>query len=142
MDRPSKDDYVALAAFRKALRTFLRVVEQNARAASVTPQQHQVLLAVMGHPGRDWASVTEIRDTLQLAHNATVGLVDRCQAHGLLERTADEGDRRVVRVALTEKGRELLAEVTHANLAELRASAVLTQALAELMGEEALGPRA
>ena len=129
---PTKDDYIALAGFRRALRTYLRFVEHTARGAGVTPQQHQALLAIGGHPERDWASASEICDALQIGHNAVVSLIDRCQAAGLVAREPDETDRRVVRISLTEKGRKLLDEVTTANLAELRATDALTQRLWEL----------
>src|ERR1700761_612922 len=36
-------DYVALAAFRRSLRIFLAFSEQAARAAGLTPQQHQAI---------------------------------------------------------------------------------------------------
>lgn len=116
-----KQDYVALAAFRRSLRKFLRFVEDGAIEAGLTPQQHQVLLAIQGQPERDWATVGELADFLQLKHHATVGLVDRCQSGGFVERTTDPIDRRVVRVSLTEKGDDVLARLTQRNLRELRA---------------------
>lgn len=48
----SKSEYEALHAFRHALRRFLRFSEEGARAAGLTAQQHQLLLAVKGQPGR------------------------------------------------------------------------------------------
>jgi DNA-binding MarR family transcriptional regulator len=124
-----KDQYVALAAFRRALRVYLRFVETGAREAGLTPQQHQVLLAIRGRPGKDWASVGEIADSLQLRHHAVVGLVDRCQAAELVERTADPTDRRVVRVSLTAGGEQILEKLTERNLSKIRG---LDSFLAEL----------
>src|SRR4051794_2438462 len=49
----SDREYRALARFRYALRVFQRFSEQAARDAGVTPAQHQLLLAVRGHPGGD-----------------------------------------------------------------------------------------
>jgi hypothetical protein len=40
----SKEEYEMLAAFRYALRRFMRFSERAAQAAGITPQQHQVLL--------------------------------------------------------------------------------------------------
>ena len=131
-----REDYVALAAFRKALRKFLRFSEERAREAGLTPQQHQVLLAVRGMADRDWASVGEIADSLQLQHHATVGLVDRCEAAGLVRRSPDPDDRRVVHVALTPRGEEVLEEITAQNLGELRALGQLTKDLDALNREQ------
>ena len=117
----TKEEYVALAGFRKSLRRFLRFVEVGAVEAGITPQQHQVLLAIRGQPDREWASVGELSDSLQLKHHATVGLVDRCQAAGLVMRSSLPEDRRVVRVSLTEHGEEILGRLTERNLGELRA---------------------
>jgi DNA-binding MarR family transcriptional regulator len=122
----SKADYEALAAFRSALRRFLRFSEQGARAAGLTPQQHQLLLAVKGRPGREWASISDLAEALQVRHHAAVGLVDRCERAGLARRTPDPDDRRQVRVTLTEKGEAILERLSHRNLSELK---TLRQAL-------------
>ena len=132
MEGPTKKDYEALAAFRRAVRHYLRFAEEASRKAGITPQQHQALLAVMGQTDRAWASIREIRESLQLAHHAAVGLIDRCQAAGLVERTAHDADRRIVRVSLTDLGREKLAQITRRNLHELRGLDSLNEALSEL----------
>ena len=51
-------DYEALAEFRYALRQFLHFSEDAARAAGLTPQQHQAMLAIKGFPGRDRITIT------------------------------------------------------------------------------------
>ncbi|AIE83779.1 MarR family winged helix-turn-helix transcriptional regulator [Fimbriimonas ginsengisoli] len=120
MTQISKSDYESLLAFRTALRRFLHFTEQGARAVGLTPQQHQVLLAVMGQPGRDWASVGEIAEALQIRHHAAVGLIDRCQQAGVVMREHDPTDRRTVRVSLTDQGKDVLQRLSSANLAELK----------------------
>lgn len=124
-----KEDYVARAAFRRALRRFLHLSEEAARAVGLTPQQHQVLLAIKGQPDRDWASVGELADALQTKHHAMVGLIDRGQAAGLFYRSPDPEDRRVVRVSLTEKGEEILERITEQSAEELRVLRALMLAL-------------
>src|SRR5437870_14477 len=122
----SKSEYEALHAFRYARRRFLRFSAEGARAAGLTGQQHQLLLAVKGQPGRDWASVSDLAESLQIRHHAAVGLVDRCVLAGRVERTPDPHDRRQVRVRLTPKGETLLARLSSRNQRELR---TLRQAL-------------
>ena len=115
----TKADYEALAGFRRTLRRFLHNTEANARAEGITPQQHQLLLAIMGQPDRAWANVTELAEALQILHHAAVGLVNRCERAGLVLRTPGTRDRREVHVSLTPRGEEVLARLAESNRAEL-----------------------
>jgi DNA-binding MarR family transcriptional regulator len=114
-----KSVFEALAAFRYVLRRFLRFSEENARAAGLTPQQYQVLLAIKGQPGREWATVGELAKALQVTHHAAVGLVDRCASAGLARRAPDPDDRRHVRVSLTARGDAVLSALVDRNRREL-----------------------
>lgn len=116
----TKSDYEALAAFRYNLRRFLHFTEEGARQAGLTPQQHQLLLAVKGQPGKDWASISELAEALQIKHHAAVMLTDRTASGGWIQRTQDPTDRRQVRVSLTQNGEEVLARLSERNLRELR----------------------
>jgi len=116
----AKAEYEALAGFRRALRSFMRFSELAARAEGLTPQQHQLLLAIGGMPGREWATVGELAEALQLNHNAAVQLVDRAEALGLVRRASRLGDRRVVEVRLTEEGERTLERITELNRGELQ----------------------
>jgi len=127
-----REDYVAVAAFRRALRKFLILAEAGIKEAGVTPQQHQALLAVYANPDRDWISVGELAESLHLKHHAAVELVDRCQLAGLIARSHDAEDRRVVRINLTQKGADALAAITARNLVHLKTFAQLTKELNEL----------
>src|SRR5579859_1886698 len=82
MGELSKADYEALAEFRWSLRHFLGFSEAAARAAGITPQQHQALLAIKGFPGRDKVSVGELAERLQIEHHSAVGLADRLVRRG------------------------------------------------------------
>jgi DNA-binding MarR family transcriptional regulator len=135
----TKAEYEELARFRYALRRFLRFAERAARAAGVTPQQYQSLLAIKGFPGRDWASVGELAERLQLQHNSAVGIVDRCEQAGLVERSADPEDRRQVRVTLTPRGEEVLRLLASQNRQEL---ARIRRDLRPLLREPRAGPSA
>jgi DNA-binding MarR family transcriptional regulator len=116
----SKADYEALAAFRATLRRFLRFSEEGARAVGLTPQQHQLLLAIKGTPGREWAYVMELADALQISHHAAVGLVNRCTQGDWVRREPDPDDRRQVRVHLTPEGEKLLEHLSERNRVELQ----------------------
>ena len=122
----NKLDYETLAAFRYALRRFLRFTEDGARAAGLTPHQHQLLLAIKGRPGREWASISELAEALQIRHHAAVGLVDRCESSRLIRRVVDPSDRRQVRVFLTGMGEQILGRLSGRNRLELE---TLRQAL-------------
>jgi DNA-binding MarR family transcriptional regulator len=116
----SKEEYEMLAAFRYALRRFMRFSERAAQAAGITPQQHQVLLVIKGFPERDYVSVSELAEWLQLRHHSTVELVNRLEAQALLVRTPATDDRRQVNLSLTPRGEEILAGLSAAHRAELR----------------------
>ncbi|HEY8524906.1 MAG TPA: MarR family winged helix-turn-helix transcriptional regulator [Acidimicrobiales bacterium] len=117
----STADYQALARFRHALRVFLRFSEQAAREAGLTPNQHQLLLAVRGWAGPGEApTIRDLADQLQLEHHSVVELVDRAVAAGLVHRHTDPDDRRRQRLMLTPHGARQLAVLTAAHREELR----------------------
>jgi DNA-binding MarR family transcriptional regulator len=107
-----------LAQFRYGLRKFLRFSEDAARRCKVTPQQHQLMLGIEGYTGRESASVTELAEFLQERHHSVVGLVERAVKSGLVRRTQDAADRRVVNVTLTARGRKILLRLTRMHYEE------------------------
>jgi DNA-binding MarR family transcriptional regulator len=117
--RPSDADYSRLLALRTGLRRFERWSEAQARAAGLTPAQHQLLLAIRGHGDEPGPTVGEVADYLLLRHHSTVGLVDRAEAAGLLRRARDEADHRVVRLYLTAAGARKLEMLSALHLEEL-----------------------
>jgi DNA-binding MarR family transcriptional regulator len=123
----SKEDFEALARFRFGIRRYLRFSEEAVRRHGTTPQQYQLLLALKGFPGRDWAVVRELADRLQLRHHSVVELINRAQVEGLVRRDADPDDARAVRVGLTDRGEQLLDRLSALHRDELRRmDAVLT----------------
>lgn len=117
--RASRNTIEQLARFRYQLRQFLRSSEKKARAAGVTPQQHQLLLGVAGHTGRGWATISELAEFLQERHNSVVGLVDRALRQKLVTKTHIAGDLRTVRVALTPRGKRILNRLASFHRKEL-----------------------
>ena len=120
-DRTLSDrDYRALARFRHALRVFLRFSEEAARAAGLTPAQHQLLLAIKGWGGERPPSIADLADVLQLRHHSTVELVQRAAAADLVATQADPADHRRQLATITEHGEELLATLSLQHRDELR----------------------
>ncbi|MFG1616247.1 MarR family winged helix-turn-helix transcriptional regulator [Nonomuraea wenchangensis] len=116
----TKQDFEALARFRFGIRSYLRFSEEAVRAAGLTPQQYQLLLALKGFPGRDWASVRELADRLLLRHHSVVELIGRAQKQGLVHRSAHPSDGRAVQVMLTPEGERVLARLGALHRDELR----------------------
>jgi DNA-binding MarR family transcriptional regulator len=116
----SDEDYQALAAFRYALRQFLRFSEEVARRGGVTPQQYLAMIAVRGFPGRDRLTVGEFAERLQIRHHSAVGLIDRMVAQGLMVRQPGGADRRQVFVSLTPRGAEVFEPLAAAHRDQLQ----------------------
>ena len=104
MPRLTRRDFEGLLEFRVALRQFQRWSEDQAQAAGLTHVQHQLLVAIKGHPGDKPPTVGDLAGYLLLRPHSTVELVDRAESAGLVERTPDQDDGRVVRVRLTAAG--------------------------------------
>jgi len=125
---PSDADYQRLLAFRVRLRLFDQWSRGAAEERGLTHAQHQLLLAVRGHPGTRGPTIGEAAEYLLVRHSTLSELVDRAGALGLVARERDDDDHRVIRLRLTEQGRRVLTELTAAHLEELRR-------LAPLLGE-------
>lgn len=97
------------ALFRYSLRKFLRLVADRDSSSGATPRQQELLLGVAGFCSSGRATISDLAEFLQEKHNSVVGLVDRAELGGLVRRESHPSDRRVVRVALTPRGRAVLA---------------------------------
>jgi DNA-binding MarR family transcriptional regulator len=116
----TKQDFEALARFRFGIRRYLRFSEETVRRHGLTPQQYQLLLALKGFPDREWATVRELAERLQLRHHSVVELVDRAQGQDLVARAAHPDDARSVRVHLTAEGEAVLGRLSALHRDELR----------------------
>jgi DNA-binding MarR family transcriptional regulator len=112
-------DYERLLAFRTGLRRFLAWSGQQAEAAGITPAQHQLLLAVRGHPDPRGPTVGEVAGYLLVRHHSAVELIDRAETAGLVARQTDAEDARTVRLVLTGHGAERLETLAASHLEEL-----------------------
>ncbi|MBX7158782.1 MAG: MarR family winged helix-turn-helix transcriptional regulator [Acidimicrobiia bacterium] len=115
----SDADYANLARFRHLLHGFFEFSESAARREGLTPAQHQLLLAVRGHPGPGAPNVSDIAAALFLKHHSAGELVARTEAAGLVHRVADPSDARQHRLALTDAGEAVLGALTSAHRDEL-----------------------
>lgn len=128
--KPPLRDYQRAAAFRTAMRLFLRRSETVARAHQLTPQRYLLLLMVKGAPnGSETASVSELAERLQLSQSTVTELVARSEAAGLVVRAPGTSDARVTNVRLTEEGERRVTDAMVALGPERRR---LTSVLAEL----------
>jgi DNA-binding MarR family transcriptional regulator len=129
MPRLTRQDFERLLEFRVTLRRFQRWSEDQAQAAGLTHVQHQLLVAIKGHHDSRPPTVGDLAGYLMLRPHSTVELVDRAEAAGLVERTPDADDGRVVRVRLTGAGDRILNKLTRAHLERLHELAAVLDEL-------------
>ena len=126
-------DYAQLAAFRHALRAFLRFSETAAAQAGLATQHYQAMLVLRGWPEDGRASIGDLAQQLLIKHNSAVELVDRLAKEKLLVREASSTDRRKVELRLTPQGRQVLAKLAGIHRRELqRIGPILKRFFAEL----------
>lgn len=94
-----------VSSFRRISHSFQQLLWKDAEHLGVTPTQLMVLRKVSVHPE---LSVTELAERMSLGNSAVSGIVDRMVKAGLITRQRSEQDRRIFRVALTDKGGEIL----------------------------------
>jgi DNA-binding MarR family transcriptional regulator len=112
-------DYKILASVRAELRDFARFTEQMTSSAGLTPQQHQILLALRASDDLE-LSIGDIAETMGLKPQSVSGMADRLAGLGLVERVRSETDRRSIKLRLTARAYEVLASLGQAHSDELR----------------------
>jgi DNA-binding MarR family transcriptional regulator len=116
----SDREYQSLARFRYALRRFLHFSEQAARDEGLTPNQHQLLLAIRGWTGETSPSITDVAELLQLRHHSTVELAHRAESAGLVSFHQDPADGRRQLLHVTPTAAKRLNALTVLHRDELR----------------------
>jgi DNA-binding MarR family transcriptional regulator len=106
------DQQLCFALYR-ASRAVIREYTPLLAPLGLTYLQYLVLLVLWE---KDRLSVREIGDRLALDSGTLTPLLKKLEAQGVLERRRDERDERVVRIALTAKGRSLRAKAQHVPL--------------------------
>jgi DNA-binding MarR family transcriptional regulator len=128
--RPATSAVIHAAAFRAALRSFLRDSERVALASGLTPQRYLLLLMIKGAPdGSEHATITQLAERMKLAQSSVTELVQRAEDVGLIQREQAAEDARVARLGLTEEGERRFAHAFTALDIERRR---LRSAVAEL----------
>ena len=77
----------------------------------ITIVQSWVLFYLSTHSG---SSLKDIAAAVQLDSPVVTGLIDRLEKEGLVVREEDSEDRRSLKISLTPRGREVVAEITPA----------------------------
>lgn len=92
---------------RKAHQVAVAIFSEEVGALALTPPQHNVLSALLSHPG---CHQTELGRVVGY-DRATVGaLLVGMETRGLVQRNASRHDRRLKTLFLTPQGRRLLAD--------------------------------
>lgn len=117
------DQYVA--DVESILRMVNMVIRKRGReileSFNVTPPQ----LDALNFLKRTSLTMGELGQKMYLACSTATDLIDRMERNGLIVRERDASDRRVIRLHITERGREVISSVIDARkryLAEVLAS--------------------
>jgi DNA-binding MarR family transcriptional regulator len=128
------EHFARILEFRVALRRFGRFSEEQAARLDMTAAQYQLLLSIRGHDDSRGPTIADVARALLVRHHSAVGLVDRTQELGLVERRGDPDDQRLVRLALTPLGHDRVNALAEAHLKELRQLAEALGSIVEAGG--------
>lgn len=93
--------------FRKTYAKAQRYVEDDLRRFSTTPSQFSILRNLSMEEA---TPMSELSRKISCVNSNITSIVGRMEEKGLVERVQDKEDRRVVKVNLTEKGKNLYRE--------------------------------
>ncbi|MNC31260.1 putative HTH-type transcriptional regulator YusO [compost metagenome] len=102
-DREQQLDDI-FSSFRCIIHNFQQLMWKDAEKLNITSTQLMVLRKLEVHPD---VGITELADLLHLGNSAASGVVDRMVKAGLITRQRSESDRRIFKLAMTDKGREI-----------------------------------
>jgi DNA-binding MarR family transcriptional regulator len=104
--------------------TFMKSFAAEPVWDEVSLKEYDVLYALSKSDGP--VRLTDLHRRVLLSQPALSRMVDRLVARGLVERCEDAGDRRVVRLTLTEAGREAQRTVGRAHAQDVAAAMTAT----------------
>jgi DNA-binding MarR family transcriptional regulator len=116
-ESPDQDEELVDAVLR-ASRALVAVAARSIAQAddSVTLPQYRALVALAA---RGEQRVSDLADELDVHPSSATRMCDRLVRRGLIDRSVSEESRREVDVRLTDRGRQLLGEVTVARRREI-----------------------
>lgn len=91
-------------------RVFQAVNEYSKKAERETGLTGPQLWAIKVIAGEAPIKVSDLARRMYLHPATVVGILDRLEARGLVSRTRSQEDRRVVEIALTDQGKDLVAQ--------------------------------
>src|SRR6187200_951821 len=113
---PHREAWIAIAQTHAAVTGRL---QEALTAAELPPLPWFEVLATLDRAPEQRLKMGDLAEALVITRGGLTKLVDRLVKAGLLERTFCETDRRVSYATLTPAGRDLLAEMRPAVIAEL-----------------------
>jgi len=105
----------AVTKIERLLRHVAFIIKKRGRDIlvdfGITTPQFNALLVLRDNPN---ITMGDLCEKLFLACSTATDLIDRMEKNGLLERSRDKQDRRVIRLSISEKGRSVISEVIEA----------------------------
>ncbi|MEW6581873.1 MAG: MarR family transcriptional regulator [Actinomycetota bacterium] len=105
--RPESARFRALTSMVRAYSVVTREIEAVLQGLELNLSRFEILL-VLSFSRRGSLPASRLRDALMIHGSSVTYLLDRLEAAGLVARAPDPEDRRVVRIALTDAGRDTL----------------------------------
>jgi DNA-binding MarR family transcriptional regulator len=102
------------------LRRFTEFSSSAVQKLGLTPQQHQVLLAIKGLSADKAMTIGMLADRLLTAPHSATALVNRLVDGGYVERTPSTSDARRQVIVLLPKAEKALEKLSGAHLHEIR----------------------
>lgn len=97
-----------------SIRMLVRALDVLSRKLAADSGVTSPQLACLRHiVGEGTTTTTEIARNVHLSPSTVVGIIDRLEEKGLVDRERDKQDRRVVRLTPTDAGRKLAEETPH-----------------------------
>lgn len=120
MQIPAFQDDPYLKVLRPLVEAYLafsREDNRHIRAMKLTPSQFDVIATLGDTEGM---TCSELSQATLVTKGTLTGVLDRLERKGLIRRDAVEGDRRCIKIRLTEKGEALFRKTFPAHAAFLR----------------------